>query len=84
MKFLIALLLGEETRARQRGASDKELIKRLHEPAEERTTHVVARAVSSRNQLHANGCSADVGTMTRIPLSMAHRLDTIASDGGSR
>lgn len=31
MEFLIASLLGEETRFRQRGASEKELIKRLHE-----------------------------------------------------
>jgi hypothetical protein len=31
MEFLIASLLGEETRVRQRGASEKELVKRLHE-----------------------------------------------------
>ena len=31
MEFLMASLLGEETRVRQRGASEKELIKRLHE-----------------------------------------------------
>ena len=34
MEFLIASLLGEETRVRQRGASEKELIKRLHEELE--------------------------------------------------
>jgi hypothetical protein len=70
MEFIIASLLGEETRVRQRGASEKELIKRLHEELE----HIRQLLAESDRTAHELGDSE----AKRLLFTSKNRLEQFA------
>lgn len=70
MEFLIASLLGEETRVRRRGASEKELIKHLHEELD----HIRQLLEESDRTAHDLGDSE----ATRLLFTSLNRLNQFA------
>lgn len=70
MEFLIASLLGEATRVRQRGASEKKLIKRLNEELE----HIRQLLAESDRTAHELGDSE----AKRLLFTSLNRLEQFA------